>query len=174
MSTPAAVASEIVLLSGHDLRSLLSPRVAIDALRETYAALADNRADQGRSVGFEIEGGSIHVKSGLLPGSHRAFASKVNVNLPTTGNLASCPPFKVWSSSRMRRMAVRSQLWSPSPLLALELPPRQRWRLNLVRERIPRGRRSLVAEPRRSISSTPLRLYFLLSACTSMTSMRHA
>jgi len=82
MSTPAAVASEIVLLSGHDLRSLLSPRVAIDALRETYAALADNRADQGRSVGFQVEGGSIHVKSGLLPGSHLAFASKVNVNLP--------------------------------------------------------------------------------------------
>src|SRR5262245_47675801 len=82
MPTPAAPASEIVLLSGHDLRSLLSPRVAIDALRETYAALADNRADQGRSVGFEIEGGSIHVKSGLLPGSHLAFASKVNVNLP--------------------------------------------------------------------------------------------
>src|SRR5215510_6633024 len=91
MPTPAAVASEIVLLSGHDLRSLLSPRVAIDALRETYAALADNRADQGRSVGFEIEGGSIHVKSGLLPGSHRAFASKVNVNLPNNWKSRKLP-----------------------------------------------------------------------------------
>src|SRR5215470_5939836 len=73
---------EIVLLSGHDLRRLLNPKVVIEALRETYAALADNRGDQGRSVGFTIEGGSIHVKSGLLPGSHLAFASKVNVNLP--------------------------------------------------------------------------------------------
>jgi alanine dehydrogenase len=74
--------SEIVLLSGYDLRRLLTPRVVIDALREMYRALADNREDQGRSVGFTIEGGSIHVKSGLLPGSHLAFASKVNVNLP--------------------------------------------------------------------------------------------
>ena len=91
MSTPAAVASEIVLLSGHDLRRLLSPRVVIDALRETYTALADNREDQGRSIGFMIEGGSIHVKSGLLPGSHLAFASKVNANLPDNWNSRKLP-----------------------------------------------------------------------------------
>src|SRR5262247_4304800 len=78
----APAPSEIVLLSGHDLRRLLNPKVVIEALREAYAALADNPGDQGRSVGFMIEGGSIHVKSGLLPGSHLAFASKVNVNLP--------------------------------------------------------------------------------------------
>jgi ornithine cyclodeaminase/alanine dehydrogenase-like protein (mu-crystallin family) len=78
----AAASSEIVLLSGGDLRRLLTPRLVIDALRDAYRALADNRGDQGRSVGFSIEGGSIHVKSGLLPGSHLAFASKVNVNLP--------------------------------------------------------------------------------------------
>src|SRR5262245_1823306 len=83
MPEPISPASRpIVLLSGRDLRRLLTPRIVIDALRETYAALADHRGDQGRSVGFMIEGGSIHVKSGLLPGSHLAFASKVNVNLP--------------------------------------------------------------------------------------------
>jgi hypothetical protein len=60
----------IVLLSGGDLRRLLRPETAIAALRETHAALADNRSDQGRSVGF-TEGGSIHIKSGLLLGSHR-------------------------------------------------------------------------------------------------------
>jgi ornithine cyclodeaminase/alanine dehydrogenase-like protein (mu-crystallin family) len=82
---------EIVLLSGHDLRRLLNPEVVIEALREAYAALADNRGDQGRSVGFTIEGGSIHVKSGLLPGSHLAFASKVNVNLPDNWKLRQLP-----------------------------------------------------------------------------------
>ena len=55
---------EIVLLSGHDLRRLLNPKVVIEALREAYAALADNPGDQGRSVGFLTDGGSIHVKSG--------------------------------------------------------------------------------------------------------------
>jgi alanine dehydrogenase len=91
MATPATPASEIVLLSGHDLRGLLSPRVAIEALREAYTALADSRADQGRSVGFMIKGGSIHVKSGLLPGSHLAFASKVNVNLPDNWKARKLP-----------------------------------------------------------------------------------
>jgi len=87
----APASSEIVLLSGHDLRRLLSPQVAIEALRETYAALADNRGDQGRSLGFTVEGGSIHVKCGLLPGSHLAFASKVNVNLPENAKLRGLP-----------------------------------------------------------------------------------
>src|SRR5262247_3106424 len=87
----APAPSEIVLLSGHDLRRLLNPKVVIEALRDTYRALADNRGDQGRSVGFTIEGGSIHVKSGLLPGSHLAFASKVNVNLPENAKLRGLP-----------------------------------------------------------------------------------
>jgi ornithine cyclodeaminase/alanine dehydrogenase-like protein (mu-crystallin family) len=73
---------DIVLLSGRDLRRLLQPQAAIAAMREAYAALADSREDQGRSLGFVVDGGSIHVKSGLLPGSRLAFASKVNVNLP--------------------------------------------------------------------------------------------
>jgi ornithine cyclodeaminase/alanine dehydrogenase-like protein (mu-crystallin family) len=81
----------IVLLSGRDLQRLLRPETAIAALRETYAALADSRSDRGRSVGFTIEGGSIHVKSGLLPGSHLAFASKVNVNLPENAKLRGLP-----------------------------------------------------------------------------------
>src|SRR5262245_11024064 len=82
---------EIVLLSGHDLRRLLKPKVVIEALREAYAALADNRGDQGRSLGFTVDGGSIHVKSGLLPGSHLAFAAKVNVNLPDNWKLRQLP-----------------------------------------------------------------------------------
>jgi ornithine cyclodeaminase/alanine dehydrogenase-like protein (mu-crystallin family) len=90
-ASAASSPSEIVLLSGHDLRRLLSPKVVIEALREAYAALADNRADQGRSVGFKIDCGSIHVKSGLLPGSHLAFAAKVNVNLPDNWKLRQLP-----------------------------------------------------------------------------------
>jgi alanine dehydrogenase len=82
---------EIVLLSGHDLRCLLNPKVVIEALRDAYAALADHQEDQGRSVGFMIDGGSIHVKSGLLPGSLLSFASKVNVNLPNNWKLRQLP-----------------------------------------------------------------------------------
>jgi alanine dehydrogenase len=80
-----------VLLSGRDLQRLLRPETTVTALRETYSALAVSRDDQGRSVGFTVEGGSIHVKSGLLPGSHLAFASKVNVNLPENAKLRGLP-----------------------------------------------------------------------------------
>jgi alanine dehydrogenase len=73
---------QVILLSGQNLRRLLRPQVAIAALREAYAALANHKEDQGRSLAFVVEGGSIHVKSGLLPGSHLAFAAKINVNLP--------------------------------------------------------------------------------------------
>jgi ornithine cyclodeaminase/alanine dehydrogenase-like protein (mu-crystallin family) len=81
----------IALLSGRDLERLLRPETTIKALREAYSALAANRGDQGRSVGFTVEGGSIHVKSGLLPGSRLAFASKVNVNLPENAKLRGLP-----------------------------------------------------------------------------------
>ena len=87
----AHASREIVLLSGHDLQRLLRPQAVIEALREAYAALADNRTDQGRSIGFAVEGGSIHVKAGLLPGSHLAFAAKVNVNLPDNWKMHRLP-----------------------------------------------------------------------------------
>jgi ornithine cyclodeaminase/alanine dehydrogenase-like protein (mu-crystallin family) len=81
----------LVLLSSRDLQQLLRPETAIRAMRDAYAALADSRGNQGRSIGFAVEGGSIHVKSGLLPGSHLAFASKVNVNLPDNAKLRGLP-----------------------------------------------------------------------------------
>ncbi len=103
---------EIVLLSGSDLRRLLDPKVVIEALREAYAALADNPKDQGRSVGFMIQGGSIHVKSGLLPGSHLAFASKVNVNLPDNRALRALPTIQgmVVVSDANRPLAIMESI----------------------------------------------------------------
>jgi rhodanese-related sulfurtransferase len=74
--------SELVLLSGTDLRRIMPPRQSIEALREAYRALADHRDDRGQSLAFAIDGGSIHVKAGLLPGSRAAFAAKVNINIP--------------------------------------------------------------------------------------------
>jgi alanine dehydrogenase len=74
--------ADLLLLSGRDLEQLVKPAAALGALRATFQQLANNRADQGRSLGFAVRRGSIHVKAGLLPGSRAAFAAKVNVNLP--------------------------------------------------------------------------------------------
>ena len=73
---------ELILLSGRDLQALLKPSAVIEALQHAYRDLAANRADSGKSLAFTIDGGSAHVKAGLLPGSRAALAAKVNVNLP--------------------------------------------------------------------------------------------
>src|SRR3954451_4868113 len=108
----AAAPGEIVVLSGHDIRRLLNPKLVIEALRETYAELADDRGDQGRSIAFMIDGGSIHVKSVLLPGSHLAFASKVNVNLPDNRKLRGLPT--------IQGMVVVSDARNGRPLAIME------------------------------------------------------
>jgi alanine dehydrogenase len=84
-------AADLLLLSGRDLEQLVQPRAALEALRSTYQQLAANRADQGRSIGFAVSRGSIHVKAGLLPGSRAAFAAKINVNLPDNWSVHRLP-----------------------------------------------------------------------------------
>jgi len=81
----------MILLSGRDLRALLNPPSVIEALRQAYAALAASRSEQGKSLAFMIEGGSAHVKAGLLPGSRRALAAKINVNLPANAQARGLP-----------------------------------------------------------------------------------
>jgi ornithine cyclodeaminase/alanine dehydrogenase-like protein (mu-crystallin family) len=83
--------ADLILLSGRDLEQLVQPAAALEALRSTYQQLATNRSDQGRSIAFAVSRGSIHVKAGLLPGSHAAFAAKVNVNLPDNWSLHRLP-----------------------------------------------------------------------------------
>ena len=61
MATPVTTASEIVLLSGHDLRRLLNPGVAIAALREAYTALADSRSGSG-AIGWLHDPRRIHSR----------------------------------------------------------------------------------------------------------------
>jgi ornithine cyclodeaminase/alanine dehydrogenase-like protein (mu-crystallin family) len=124
----------IVLLSGRDLQKVLHPEAAIKALREAYSALADHRGDQGRSVGFAVEGGSVHVKSGLLPGSHLAFASKVNVDLPNNGKLRGLPTIQgivvVSDAQNGWPLAIMGSI----ALTGFGRPPRRRLRRNTAPE----------------------------------------
>jgi alanine dehydrogenase len=78
----ATATKSLVLLSGSDLQTLLEPKAVVEALQQVYRDLAAHPADGGKSLAFTIEGGSAHVKAGLLPGSHAALAAKINVNLP--------------------------------------------------------------------------------------------
>ncbi len=90
-STAREADDRLLLLSGHDLESLLTPQTVIDALHEAYRELASNRADQGKSIGFVLEGGTAHIKTGLLPGSRAVLAAKVNINLPGNWKVRGLP-----------------------------------------------------------------------------------
>jgi hypothetical protein len=85
---------DLILLSGRSLRAVLQPKGVIEALHDAYARLATNRADQGKSLAFVVDGGSAHVKAGLLPGSRSILAAKVNVNLPDNWKRRGLPTFK--------------------------------------------------------------------------------
>jgi ornithine cyclodeaminase/alanine dehydrogenase len=83
--------TDLLLLSGRDLEQLMQPAAALEALRATYQQLANNRADQGRSIGFAVSRGSIHVKAGLLELGRSYFAAKVNGNFPENGSRFGLP-----------------------------------------------------------------------------------
>ncbi|MBL8672115.1 MAG: ornithine cyclodeaminase family protein [Alphaproteobacteria bacterium] len=80
-------AEAVLLLSAADLRGLLTPGDCRAALAQAYAALHEDRASAGQSVGFRAAAGSFHVKAALLPGTRAVFAAKINANFP--GNPAA-------------------------------------------------------------------------------------
>jgi alanine dehydrogenase len=80
--------TELLLLSARDLRAVLTPDRAFAALARAYRLSAGTAP--ARALGFEIPNGSLHIKAGGLPGTPRAFAAKINVNLP--GNPARGMP----------------------------------------------------------------------------------
>jgi ornithine cyclodeaminase/alanine dehydrogenase-like protein (mu-crystallin family) len=90
-STMQETGEGLVLLSGSDLRTLLTPKTVIEALHQAYRELAASHTDQGKSLAFAIEGGSAHVKAGVLPGSRAVLAAKVNVNLPNNWKMRRLP-----------------------------------------------------------------------------------
>jgi alanine dehydrogenase len=103
---------ELILLSGRDLRALLEPKIVVDALHETYRTLASNPQDHAKSLAFNLEGGSAHIKAGLLPGQRTALAAKLNVNLPAN-----------WTKRRLptvQGMLLLSDAITGRPLAAMD------------------------------------------------------
>lgn len=72
----------VMLLSASDIARLLTPARALSALGRAYRAAGNGALAEARALGFEIDGGTIHVKACGLPGVASAFVSKTNVNRP--------------------------------------------------------------------------------------------
>ena len=79
---PFSESAGVLLFDGPAVRSLLTPELCLAALEAMYIDLHAAPADGGRSLGFETNGGKIHVKAGLTPRTHRYFAAKINANYP--------------------------------------------------------------------------------------------
>ena len=72
----------LFMLGAAELRAVLTPAKCLAALEDAYRHLHAEPDDIGRSLGFQTEDGKIHVKAGLLPGTHKYFAAKINANFP--------------------------------------------------------------------------------------------
>jgi len=81
-SSGRKLAHRVMLLDAADLARVLTPARALSALARAYRAAGDGAPAEARAIGFEMEGGTIHVKAGGLPGVASAFVSKTNVNRP--------------------------------------------------------------------------------------------
>lgn len=81
-SSDRTVAHRVMLLNAADLAHVLTPARALTALARAYRAVGDGERAEARALGFEIDGGTLHVKAGGLPGVASAFVSKINVNRP--------------------------------------------------------------------------------------------
>lgn len=81
---------QVLLLTAADLARVLTPARALAALARAYRAAGAGAAAEAKSLGFAVDGGTIHVKAGGLPGTASAFVAKTNVNRP--GNPARSLP----------------------------------------------------------------------------------
>jgi alanine dehydrogenase len=73
---------EVLLLSGDDIRNLLTWADAVSAVESAFHALGTGAAPTPGILGFHISGGGFHIKAGLSQLEGGYFVTKINANLP--------------------------------------------------------------------------------------------
>jgi alanine dehydrogenase len=73
---------EVLLLSGDDVRNLLTWSEAVSAVEAAFYALGTGAAPTPGILGFHISGGGFHIKAGLSQQEGGYFVTKINANLP--------------------------------------------------------------------------------------------
>jgi len=73
---------EVLLLSGDDVRHLLTWSDAVTAVEAAFHALGTGAAPTPGILGFHISGGGFHIKAGLSQQDGGYFVTKINANLP--------------------------------------------------------------------------------------------
>jgi alanine dehydrogenase len=81
----------LLLLTAHDVRSLLSLDDCIDAVERAFRLYGERKAPAPGVLGMHTEDGGFHIKAGLLDFGRSYFAAKVNGNYPDNPSRFSLP-----------------------------------------------------------------------------------
>jgi alanine dehydrogenase len=73
---------ETLLLSGNDVRELLTIQECIKAVEEAFKLRALGQADPPAIIGVHAKDGGFHIKAGILNLGREYFVSKTNANFP--------------------------------------------------------------------------------------------
>lgn len=82
---------DVVLLGAAELAETLTAARCLAALEEAYKNLHADPRGGGQSLEFRVADGKFHVKAGLLPGTQKYFAAKVNANFPGNAKAYGLP-----------------------------------------------------------------------------------
>ena len=78
-------AQATLLLTGSDVRSLLSLDECIAAVEAAFRLHGEGKTGQPGVLGIHVPNGGFHIKSGVLNLNRNYFAAKVNGNFPGNG-----------------------------------------------------------------------------------------
>lgn len=73
------------VLTGRDVKELLSLDKCIDAVEAAFRLHGEGKADAPGVLGVHVEKGGFHIKAGVLKLARNYFAAKVNGNFPANG-----------------------------------------------------------------------------------------
>ena len=76
---------ETLILTAADVIASLDPRECHDAVERAFEALGRGRAAPPRLLGFDVPGGTFHVKAAALGVDEPRFVAKLNGNFPGNG-----------------------------------------------------------------------------------------
>lgn len=86
MKAPATL-----LLTGHDVRRLLTLDECIAAVENAFRLHGEGKTAQPGVLGVHVANGGFHIKAGVLALERAYFAAKVNGNFPGNGPRAGLP-----------------------------------------------------------------------------------
>jgi ornithine cyclodeaminase/alanine dehydrogenase-like protein (mu-crystallin family) len=134
-----------LLLTGQDVRSVLSLDECIMAVEGAFRLYGEGKTAAPGILGIHAREGGFHIKAGLLQLGRNYFAAKVNANFPGNGTRLGLPTIQgvivLSDAENGRPLAVMDSM----EITSLRTGRQQRWRRNTWHGRIREWPRSVDA-----------------------------